>query len=345
MTPYEMASLIRTKALDIGYENCGIVKISAMKGYAEKLDQRIARFPQSRPMYERFFKFAELEQAYPWAKSVVICSVWYGKYYIPEHLKGLIGKAYLVDGRRDTRSSAYRNSLKFEESLHALGLRVADERDYGITALRWAAMQAGIGIVRSNNFFYSKKGSWITLEAWLIDQELELIHSVDNIKKCSEKCQLCVKACPTKALAEPYAINGVGCVSYLTSKAACMPGKPFYDQTGDWVFGCDACQDICPHNKRAWKAKEEFPGLAELSTRLSPEKIVAMDYASLRALLPTKFWYIEESEVWRWKNNALNAMRNTYREEYKPCIEMALHDPHENVRAMAESVAQTVSCV
>jgi epoxyqueuosine reductase len=342
MTSSEMASLIRTKALDCGYENCGIIKISAMKGYAEKLAQRIARFPQSRTMYERFFKFADLEQAYPWATSVVICSIWYGKYHIPEHLEGLIGKAYLVDDRRDTRSRAYQNSQKFGGSLYALGLRVANDRDVGITALRWAAMQAGIGIIRNNNFLYSKKGSWITLDAWLIDQELEHIHSINNIRKCPKKCQLCVKACPTKALTEPYAINGVSCISFLTGKAACTPDKPFYDQTKTWIFGCDVCQDVCPFNKRAWKVEEDFPGLVELSAHLSLEKIVAMDYTTLRTLLPPKFWYIEEREVWRWKNNALNAMRNTYHEGYKPYIKMALHDPHENVRAMAESVAQTV---
>jgi epoxyqueuosine reductase len=294
-------------------------------------------------MYERFYKFAELEQVWPWAKSIVVCSVWYGKYSIPKHLEGRIGKTYLMDERRDTDSKTYQSSLKFEDSLHALGLRTADERDYGITALRWAALQAGIGIIRNNNFFYSPKGSWFTLEAWLIDQELELIHSTDHIKKCPEKCHLCVKACPTKALTEPYAMNGVGCVAYLTSKAACMPGKPLYDQTGTWIFGCDACQDACPFNKHAWKTQEDFPGLAKLSAQLSLEKIVSMDYTSLRALLPTKFWYIEESEVWKWKNNALNAMRNIYHAGYKPYIEMALHDPHENVRVMAESVAQTVS--
>lgn len=50
------------------------------------------------------FSFAHLQETYPWAKSIVICISQYGKYHIPEHLQGLIGKAYLVDSRRDEQS-------------------------------------------------------------------------------------------------------------------------------------------------------------------------------------------------------------------------------------------------
>ena len=52
---------------------------------------------------------------------------------------------------------------------------MATDRDFGITALRWAGMKAGIGIIRKNNFFYTEKGSYQYLEAFLIDEPLQYI--------------------------------------------------------------------------------------------------------------------------------------------------------------------------
>lgn len=74
---------------------------------------------------------------------------------IPKHLNGLIAKYYLVDSRKDENSIDYQASILFENYLNELGLKTATKRDFGITDLRWAALKAGLGIVRKNNFFYS----------------------------------------------------------------------------------------------------------------------------------------------------------------------------------------------
>jgi epoxyqueuosine reductase len=328
---------IRRAALVNGYENCGIIKIAEMKGYAEAIAKRIARYPESKPMYGRLASYAEPNEEYPWAKSVVVCVRWYGKYYIPKHLDGLIGKSFLLDTRRDTSSIEYKKSIRFEAALQGLGLRVEAKKDFGITALRWAAMQAGIGAIRKNNFFYTTQGSWCTLEAYFIDHELELKQTA-VMKKCPHKCNLCIKSCPTGALGEPFQMNGMACISYLMGIATCEPDKKHYDKSGSWIFGCDACQNACPFNRIAWSATEKYPGLEELSQHISYEQILTMDYAVMRELLPKKFWYIKEDVVWKWKCNVLNAMCNTYHERYAPYIEKARHDEYGEVRAMAEWV-------
>lgn len=331
------AEAIREKALELGYDDCGIVRVEEVADYADSLARRIERFPHSKPMYERFYGYAQPAERYPWARSVVVCASWYGKYRIPEKMQGRIGKSFLADVRREPRAAAYQNSLRFEEWMRERGLQTLAERDYGITALRWVAARAGLGAIRKNNFFYTERGSWVWLEAWLTDADLEL-KKTSPVKNCPESCSRCVQSCPTAALAEPFAMDGTSCVCFLTAIRGCLPGAPHNDEIGDWIYGCDACQDACPFNSRAWKAEEDFPGLEELSEQLSPERILDMDYETLRALLPPKFFYIREKDVWKWKVNVLNALRNRCEERWRPAVERARRDENENVRTMAERV-------
>jgi epoxyqueuosine reductase len=338
-----LASQIKSTALQMGYEKCGIIKISDMSGYEERLDERVERIPETKPFYERFYRFAHLQDSYPWAKSLVIAVSHYGKYHVPEHLQGLIGKAYLFDSRKDEHSKELQDSLKFETYMQEIGLRTETERKFGVTALRWAALKAGLGLVRKNNFFYTESGSWMHLEAWLIDKELESIEK-PSLKECSEHCNLCVKSCPTSSLSQPYTMNPMSCISFLTTFGGRdLPHEKFNRQMGGWVYGCDACQDACPMNKNRWNAKEEFPALDELSQHISLEKILQMDYSVLEQVIQPKFWYIEKGDVWKWKINAINAMVNNYKEQYKESIYGACNDSNAKVREMAQWAIEKLS--
>lgn len=333
-----LAEQIKSAALDMGYEKCGIIRISDMSGYEEKLNERIERIPEVKPYYKGFYRFAHLEDLYPWAKSIVICARQYGKYHIPEHLNGLIAKYYLVDSRTDENSEEFKDSLKFEAYLQALGIKTAAERKFGITALRWAALKAGLGLIRKNNFFYTKSGSWVHLEAWLIDKELELTE-VPTLKQCPEHCNLCIKSCPTSSLSQPYTMNRSTCISCLTTwEGWDLPNEKFNNQMGSWVFGCDVCQDVCPFNRNSWTEDEEFPFLSELGEKLSLEQIIEADYEFLENVVQPKLWYIPKEKVWRYKTNALNSMLNAYKPEYLPIIQKACNDENENVRNMAKWV-------
>ncbi|MPQ34125.1 epoxyqueuosine reductase [Clostridium estertheticum] len=334
---------IKSAALNMGYEKCGIIKISDMSGYEKKLNERIERVPDVKPYYEAFYHFAHLQDTYPWAKSIVICARQYGKYYIPEHLKGLIAKYYLVDSRTDENSESFQDSLKFEAYMQGIGIKTATERKFGITALRWAALKAGIGLVRKNNFFYTESGSWVYLEAWLIDRELESIE-IPTLRECPEQCNLCIKSCPTSSLSQAYTMNRSSCISCLTTwEGWDLPHEKFNNQMGSWVFGCDVCQDVCPMNKRSWNAIEEFPALSELSQHISLEKILKMDYTFLEKVMQPKFWYIEKANVWRWKTNAINAMLNDYKEQYREYILYACKDSNAKVREMADWAIQKLN--
>ncbi len=342
MNSADLATHIKQAVLDCGYDLCGIIKVSEMAEYAAAIFNRIAHFPESEPMYGGLRAFASPTKMLPWAKSVIICAQWYGKYHIPENLHGMIGKYYCVDVRKDPNSKENQGIHQLEQILTDLGITHAAKHDFGITAMRWAAAKAGIGIIRKNNFFYGECGSWYLLDSFLIDHELELKAS-PSIKSCPEKCGLCIKACPTGALSEPFQMNGPACVSFLNTMGTCAPGKKHYDRCGSWVFGCDACQDACPFNRKAWDARENFPGLEELAGQISYEQLLVMDYAALNALLPQKFWYIRPDSLWKWKCNVLNAIHNNYDAKYFPYIEHATKDQKEEVREMAKWVLRSLA--
>lgn len=331
-----LADKIKSAALNLGYEKCGIIKISDIDGYKERLDERVERVPESKGFYQGQYRFTQLQETYPWAKSIVICARRYGKYHIPEHLKGMIAKYYLVDARKDKNSKDFQDSVKFEEYMQELGLRAETERGFGLVPLRFAAMKAGLGIVRKNNFFYTENGSSVYLDAWLIDKELEAVE-IPNVRPCSDKCNLCIKACPSASLSKPYTMNPIACVSCITTfMGRDMTNEKYREEIGNWVYGCDACQDACPMNKNRWQETEEFPNLQELSEHISLEKIIKMDYKFLEEVMQPKFWYIDKSSVWKWKVNAINVMVNDYKEQYKEHILYACNDSNPKVREMAE---------
>lgn len=295
------AADIAEKAKELGFDQCGLIPVEKMKGYEKKLEERMEHFPVTRAKYEGFRSFAHLREKYPWAKTVVILSFWYGKYRIPKETQNRVAKYYLTDGRRNPESQGYQSSVAFEQYLTECGFQTATDRDFGLTALRWAGMQAGIGIIRKNNFFYTEKGSYQYLEAFLIDEPLQYI--VENqIRPCSEKCSLCMKSCSTGALEAPYMMCRNTCVSCLTTWDGWdLRKEPLRDRFGTWIYGCDACQDACPYNKKAWKDSEEFPDLAEWTSRFSYVDIVLADYSWLKSVIQPKLWYIPKGKEWRYK--------------------------------------------
>lgn len=282
--------------------------------------------------------FADPAKQYPWAKSVIICAYWYGKYKIPSELKTHYAKYYLVDSRTNRDSEGYQLTDAFLSYLEGTGLRVATKRKFGITALRWAAMKAGIGLIRRNNFFYTEKGSWQYLEAFLVDESLEYREKC-TLKPCPDKCNLCVKACPTKSLIKPYMMSRNTCVSCLTTWDGWdMPHEPRREKIGGWVYGCDVCQEVCPYNRNKWSEEEEFPGLSDMAAHLTLSELVQSDYEYLREVLQSQLFYIPEDKLWRYKVNALNVMLNEYQEAYLPAIKAALSDTYREVREMAQFV-------
>ncbi|QAA32882.1 epoxyqueuosine reductase [Clostridium manihotivorum] len=330
--------LIQKKAYELGYEKCGIIPLSMIDGYKEKLDERIKKVPESEQFYKGQQRLANPLADYPWAKSVVVMAVPYGKYKVPEQVKGHIAKAYLFDIRLDENAEEYKHNREIEKYMSELGLKVATNQKFGVVGMRWAALQAGLGIVRRNNFFYTKSGSWVHLEAWLTDREMEL-KETNDLPQCPKSCGKCIAACPTKSLSDSYTMSPTACVSFLTTFGGRdLPNQPLSKTFGSCIYGCDICQDVCPMNKGKWQENEDFPGLEELALSLTPEEIMDMDEEFYRNKIQPKFFYVSPDDLWKWKVNVLNFMRNNYKDSYRPYIIQACQNENGKIVEMATSI-------
>lgn len=217
-----MENKIREKAVELGYEDCAIVKVGALAGYREKLNERISRIPMGEIIYERFRNYADPRVDNPEIKSVVVAIVPSHRYNVPVEFEGVYGKAYMFDHRTDEAAPFFKIREEFSAFLENLGLKCVAGSGHGLAApARWAAYRAGLGLIRRNNFFYTGKGSYNYIEMFGVDRELELIRD-NKLKDCSENCGKCIEACPTHTLCAPYTMSMIGCASFQTSIAANM---------------------------------------------------------------------------------------------------------------------------
>src|SRR5207245_4042158 len=69
-------------------------------------------------------------------------------------------------------------------------------------------------------------------------------------------CTLCIRACPTGAITEPYVVDARRCLSYLTIEQKGRIPEEFQSAAGNRIFGCDDCLEVCPYNHQAGLTKE-----------------------------------------------------------------------------------------
>ena len=111
------------------------------------------------------------------------------------------------------------------------------------------AQAAGIGWRGKNTCVINERiGSWIFLGEILTTMELPVDEPA--MDRCGT-CTRCIDACPTAAITEPYKLDARKCISYLTIEHRGEIDAGLTAKFGDWVYGCDICQDVCPFNGRA----------------------------------------------------------------------------------------------
>ena len=319
MNTSTLADTIYRQARLAGYDDCGIIPIDEMDEYQARFQERLAKEPPSRPFYERIAPGMATKKRFPWAKSVIICTWWLGRHRLPETLEGKYAKAFFLAPQAALPEKELRKKDAFTDWLTAQGLRWAGGEKSShlqIGGLRHAAMRAGLGIIRKNNFLYTERGSFVMLEGFVIDQPCELRQHHD-IKPCAAQCHLCQDHCPTCALSAPFTMNPLKCVSFWNTfgKSQLPPNIP-EKAMGNWIVGCDACQNSCPYNRiPAAKPEKEIPERINRALPwLDPPKLkTAPDAVLQEEILPLCDDHIQSDELDTLRHSAARYLRNQTR--------------------------------
>jgi epoxyqueuosine reductase len=140
------------------------------------------------------------------------------------------------------------------------------ERDLGY--------QTGLGWFGKNTcLIHPDHGSLFFLAEILTDIQSDSI--IQPLPDFCGKCTKCMDVCPTGAIIEPKVLRAEHCISYLTIESKAVPPKELRSKIGDWFFGCDLCQTVCPWNEKVFRQKKIAKTDAistDLSLKMSPEK-------------------------------------------------------------------------
>ena len=221
-------------------------------------------------------------QVMPGARSIIVCAVNYNSAH-PYSTQFSAAQSHDESPRgwisRYAWGTDYHETIgaKLESLVTAMRAQFPESFDAkwyvdtGPIHERVAAQRAGLGSVGKHTLLiHPELGSWIFLCVILTTLELtpssELASSSELSAQSSQQfpptdvcgqCTLCIDACPTSAIVEPYVLDARLCISSLTIELRGAIPENLRPQIGRQVFGCDICQDVCPWNRQAPTTNEE----------------------------------------------------------------------------------------
>ncbi|EKQ70983.1 iron-sulfur cluster binding protein, putative [Leptolyngbyaceae cyanobacterium JSC-12] len=279
LSPQTLASLVKQKALELGFHQVGIASVEdAPKAAIAHLQAWLNHGFQADMAWMANPKRQNIREVMPDATSVICVAL---NYYTP---------VTHPTGKQDAKISRYAWGRDYHKVIHkklkafATWLQAQGEdiqaryyADTGPVQDKVWAQQAGLGwIAKNSNLITRKYGSWVFLGEVLTN--LSLACDRPHTTHCGT-CTRCLDACPTGAIPQPYVVDANQCIAYHTieNRAEQLPVAITPHLQG-WVAGCDICQDVCPWNQRfaqptdvaefyphPWNIAPTLSELAELS--------------------------------------------------------------------------------
>ncbi len=242
----------------------------------------------------------------PSCRSVVVLAVDYG-HEAPPDPGGLTGRVSRYAWGRDYHNAVGKRLRNLQRRLreHWPGLRSRTFVDNGPVLERAWAEQSGLGFIGKNNMvILPGQTSYFFLGVLLVDQELppDLPITVDHCGTCAR----CIERCPTSAFPAPHSLDARRCISYLTIENTGEIPEELRPLLGRWLFGCDACQDPCPHVRLG--RRPAHPDFAPVNAWLDlPALLDSSDDALIQRFEGTP---LRRAAPWRLRRNALVVLGN-----------------------------------
>jgi epoxyqueuosine reductase len=270
MTDLDVRQTIDRLARELGFDRVGVARAESL-GRSEYLRAWLGQGRAGHMHYlHRNLASRENPAALlPGARSVIVAAL---NYYQPEPRPpddGPRGRVARYAWGRDYHRVVKKRLWKLVERLRAEVAKPFEARvcvDTAPILERELAARAGIGWIGKNTMVLSRGlGSYFYLGE--IITTLDLPADEPAADHCGS-CTKCLEACPTGALPEPYKMDASRCISYLTIELRDAIPDELQHLIGDWVFGCDICQDVCPFNRKAPNTTD--PDLAPRPPALQP---------------------------------------------------------------------------
>ncbi len=193
------------------------------------------------------------EELLPGVRSILIGAVSYATARKPEPSdggpRGRVAAYALNNDYHDTVKAKLQILHRALEERLGTPVRARISVDSGPVVDRAVAARAGLGWYGKNTVILTPElGSWVLLGAMLVDVELPCS---EPLRKSCGACTRCISACPTGALVAPGVLDSRRCISYLTIELKGPIPADLRPLIGNWVFGCDICQEVCPVNRGA----------------------------------------------------------------------------------------------
>jgi epoxyqueuosine reductase len=240
---------VKARARRLGFDLCGIAR--ARKVDPARLDRWFDNGWDAGLSYVRERREERLDpgKLVKGASSVIVVAASYAPGPgDPEPLTGQLAIARYARGR-DYHNVILKPARKLAAWLRGSGFTVYCEVDTGAVLEKFWAQEAGLGWIGKNGCLINERlGSWLLLGALVTDVPLE--PDRPHPDRCGD-CALCMPACPTDAIPEPRYVDARRCVAYHTIEHRDPIPPELAARFGDRLFGCDACQDVCPWNRRA----------------------------------------------------------------------------------------------
>ncbi|MCA9291033.1 MAG: tRNA epoxyqueuosine(34) reductase QueG [Phycisphaerales bacterium] len=185
------------------------------------------------------------------------------------------------------------------------------------------AARAGLGAIGKHTLLIERGiGSYLLLGEILTTLDLAPTTSSADANPCG-RCTRCLDACPTDAIT-PFAVDATKCISYLTIEHRGPIDAALHEAIGDWIFGCDICQEVCPHNQPTRRTRRAGTHAAYAPRRSGFDllEVLGWDEDARRAAFTTSA--LKRAKLDMMKRNALIAAGNALRRADLPALRARL---------------------